>query len=116
MKAGLLRFRATLQRPLTQIENEIGEVVLSNDRWEDVQDAWISIRPLTSGEILRARSIGLDTTHAVGMRYVDELTNDWRIKYATTNGTVFFNIKGMKDPDMLRSEWQLECVVSSEQN
>lgn len=113
MKAGTLRFRVTLERPITTIQNELGETVLSDDKFEAVEDVWASIRPLTSAEILRARSVGLDTTHAVGMRYFADLTSEWRIRRDTVDGTTFFHIKGQKDPEMLKREWNLECVVST---
>jgi SPP1 family predicted phage head-tail adaptor len=111
---GKLRFRVTLQRPITTIENELGETVLTEaNGFEDVQDVWVSIRPLTSAENLRARSVGLDSTHAVELWYFAGLTSAWRLRQDTVDGTNYYNIRSQLDPDMLKREWNLECVVST---
>jgi SPP1 family predicted phage head-tail adaptor len=111
---GQMRFRVTLERPITTIQNELGETVLSDaNGFEAVQDVWAAIRPLTSAENLRARSVGLDTTHMIELWYFAGLDSTWRLRRDTVDGTTYFNIKGQKDPDLLKREWNLECVVSA---
>ena len=115
MDIGEMRFRLTLEKPASPaVVNELGETLLSVEGdWTTVGQVWAGLRPLTSAEVIRARSAQLDTTHAVSIRYYPGLTSGWRLrKDDAIEGAVFYAIKGVTNPDTLKIEHKLDCVVT----
>jgi len=64
-----------------------------------------AIWPVSAKEAIKAGQISMVQTMRVRVRYRSGLESDWRIK----NGTKYYNITGIVDPDMSNRWLDLMC-------
>lgn len=108
VEAGKLNQRWTLEEPVSTT-NELGEVVQS---WQPVAEVWANIRPLRTADVIRARAAQLETTHAVTIRYRDDINGTWRLTRTKSDGSQrTLNIVGQPiDVDERHEALEMQCV------
>lgn len=76
MRAGLLRYRVTLQSP-TETPSEIaGREV----EWDDEVTVWAAVDAVSGREYFSAREVNAEITHKVTLRY-RAVEPSWRVKH-----------------------------------
>src|SRR5687768_1853806 len=108
MKAGELRFRVTVERPILQ-DNSFGESAVS---YESVAEVWAGIKPMLATEKFRAGKAQHEVTHEIRMRYAPYVHPACRLRYedAAAGLTRYFNIHSMLDVNERHSELEMLCV------
>lgn len=93
MKAGQLRHRVTLQRPVKIQKPETGSVTNS---WESVADLWAGVAPASAREFVAAMAVQSEITTRITIRYREDVTPKHRILFRDK----IYNIEGvLPDPD-----------------
>lgn len=93
MRAGTLRHRVRIERPILAQDPNTGEVVPD---WELVATVWASVEPLSAREFIAAQATQSEITARVVMRYRNGITPDMRLVHRGQS----YNIHGvLPDPD-----------------
>lgn len=79
MRAGELRHRVTIQKPVEAKDPETGENVIN---WETHQVAWAKVEAVSGKEDYGADRRVAEGTHLVTTRYVSGVTAKMRVKLA----------------------------------
>jgi SPP1 family predicted phage head-tail adaptor len=96
IEAGLLTRRVTFQKKRTTLD-AYGHPTTG---WDDVVTVWARVRPISTGERLRASEVGASISHDVTVRWNPLIAAAievaaWRIKY----GARLFNLHAPRDVD-----------------
>lgn len=102
MRAGLLRTRLTLQKPVRTADGQGGFTL----DWQDVDTVWARVTPLSGREQMLAEQLSTGLTHQVSMRYYSGVLPTWR---GVTDDGAILNIRSVSNPDSKRREHQLYC-------
>jgi len=93
MRAGRLKHRISLEKPVKKQDPDSGEIV---DSWQKVADLWAEIAPASVREFVAAQATQSEVTGRIVIRYRPDITNKFRI---THKGRIY-NIHGvLSDPD-----------------
>lgn len=103
MKAGPLRHRILIQRPVKKQDPNTGAII---DLWENVQTRWAEVVALSARDFIAAKSFQSEVTTRIKIRYCDWITSGYRVLF---RGKVF-NIEGvLPDPDSGLEYLTLPC-------
>lgn len=110
LDAGLLNRRVTFQRKRAALD-AYGHPTTG---WDDVVTVWARVRPISTGERLRASEVGGSITHEVTTRWHPQIdpaldVAAWRIKY----GARLFNIQAPRDVDEGHRMLMFTCTEGS---
>jgi len=83
MQGGKLRHRLTLQAPVVTQASDGGQVVT----WQDVEQVWAQIEPLSMREMVLAQQVQSRVTHKIRLRYQATLPPTYQL--VSTSGRVF---------------------------
>ncbi|MCK2042562.1 phage head closure protein [Chromohalobacter sp. TMW 2.2308] len=82
MRAGRLRHRVTLQRPVDGAKDQYNQ---PTESFEQVATVWASVEPLRGREFFEAQQVNSEITTRIRCRYRRDLAgvevNEWRIEY-----------------------------------
>ncbi|MEQ7870744.1 phage head closure protein [Chromohalobacter salexigens] len=82
MRAGRLRQRVTLMRPVEGAKDQYGQ---PTSTFEAVDTVWASVEPIRGREFFAAQQVNSETTTRIRIRYRREYAgvdvNEWRIEY-----------------------------------
>lgn len=93
LRAGDLRHRITIQRPIYVQDPATGGMVRG---WDDVATVWGRVAPLSVREFVAAQAIASEVTARITIRYRPDVTAKCRILY---RGKIY-NIRGvLSDPE-----------------
>lgn len=79
MKAGRLRHRVTIQKPV-ETQNTYGEAEV---RWQDVATVWASVEPLRGREYLAAKQMVSEVEVRVVIRYMAGITAKMKVVHGS---------------------------------
>lgn len=79
MRAGSLNKRVFIQKRVVT-RDAYGAAL---ETWNDWQQRWVSIEPVSGGETLVANATEGRVTHLVTLRYTDDLEPKMRFRYGT---------------------------------
>ena len=80
MRAGRLRHRVTIQRPVN-MQSEYGSK--TGYAWEDLATVWASVEPLRGREFLDAEAEGAEVTTRIVIRYRENVGPACRVVWGT---------------------------------
>ena len=103
MRAGNLRHRVVIQRPVEE-RNDLGEVV--HRSWAEVATVWSDVHPLDGRERWLEASVRPELTHAVRLRYRGDVTSECRLLH---DGRVL-RIDSVVNIEERNRELRLRCV------
>lgn len=106
MRAGRLRYRVYLQRPV-ETRNAYGEAVPT---WYTYHECWASVVPVNASESKQGRQVYEGATHEIRLRWQDTepmLTSKHRL--LSYDGTRTWYIVGMMNRDERNREWVLSA-------
>ncbi len=102
MRAGTLRHKVTLQKPV-DTQNTYGE---PESRWQTVSsNIWASVSPLRGREYLTAQQLASEIESRIVMRYRLDVTAKMKI----LKGTDEYLIESIINPDERNRELELMC-------
>jgi SPP1 family predicted phage head-tail adaptor len=101
MRAGLMRQRITMERP---IETQAAEGSIRRT-WETFTTAWASIEPLAGREYFAAAREQADVSHRIRMRYAEGVTHKMRVLF----GSRIFQIESVINVGERNRELILMC-------
>lgn len=102
MRAGLLRHRVMLQRPVQDLDPQGNPVTV----WEDVGEVWAAVEPLRGREQIEAQQAFGEVTTRVRIRYRPDVRKSWRIVW---EGRVL-EVRSPVDVRGMHVEWELLCA------
>jgi len=105
MRAGRLRHKVTIQRPV-----QTGGTWAAAKIWETFKTAWASIEPLRARETEQAERFSSEVTGTILIRRLRGVDASMRVSW---EGRIF-RIVGMIDPDYRHRELQLYVVEGSD--
>ncbi len=85
MRAGLLKYRVTIQSRLQEQDPKYGGQV---NAWDDVATVWAGITPLRGRELFAAQAIHSKAEVKILIRYRGDLSHDMRVKH----GDIIYDI------------------------
>jgi SPP1 family predicted phage head-tail adaptor len=94
-----MRHRVTLQQPSRTLDAGGGGAIT----WSDVEQIWAEVKPVSSGERMRAMAIANPVTHRISLRYRADILPSWRCVYDGRN----FAIRSLVDPTEKKMEMTL---------
>ena len=77
---GDMKRRITLQCPSKTDDEGGGRRVV----YISVADVWASIEPISSREYFFAQQARAEVTHKIHIRYREDVKNNWRVRYGTS--------------------------------
>lgn len=104
LKAGDLRHRVTIQRPVTTQNTSTGALTFG---WAEVKTVWASIQPLSTRELLAAQASQSKVSGRIVIRALSGIDSTMRILH----GGKVYNIEGVL-PDKDSGLEYLTLVVS----
>lgn len=109
---GEFRDRITVWEPIFSTDTVTGAPLLSQH--DNQGSVWAKITPLTSREQLRAKSVQLDTTHAIRVRYASATGFDagMKVVWSDPRGTHVAEITGITEP-VRRTELELAVTETT---
>lgn len=82
MRAGLLKDRITVQRPV-EARSGSGEITTT---WEDWRTVWADVRPLNGRKLIAADAVQSNLTHEIRLRYQHGFRTNQRVKFEAEPG------------------------------
>ena len=79
MRAGLLRKKVKLQKPIRAADIYGG----ATETWTTVADVWIGIEPMTDQERFFSQQLRPEGIHKVMARYRSDIQQSWRFLYGS---------------------------------
>lgn len=104
MRAGELRHRISVQRPITS-RNEIGEEVVA---WETAAVVWAALVPISGRELLQSNQPLGEITTRVRVRWENAIA-DINPKWRLLHGPTIYNVKSAFPKEMRRREIEIMC-------
>lgn len=109
MKAGSLRHRITIQKPVSGQNPDTGATTTT---WEEVAQVWASVEPLSVREFIAAKAGQSEVTARIVMRYRSGIDATMRILF---RGQIY-NIEGvLPDPKSGREYLTLPVSMGVDQ-
>lgn len=84
MRAGTLRYRVSLQRPVV-LKNDVGEVIV--DSWSEIAKVWAAIEPIKGSEYLTSSEFRSQVLTRIRIRWRADV--DATVRVVTDDGTVY---------------------------
>ena len=104
MRAGRLRKRAMIQKPVAAAADALNEKTFT---WTDEEKIWVGILPQSGREFYRAQQVNTQITHLVSARYRTGLDATKRL---VLEGSRVLDIAGVVNVDERGRELILTCV------
>lgn len=105
--AGELRHRVTLQKLGTRVDDGMGGGAIP---FEDVDEVYASIEPLTGRERLLTGQLETDLTHRIRTRFYAGVKPHWRIYHDDpVSGIHIYDIESIADVGSRHRELELMC-------
>lgn len=90
LKAGKLRHRVVIQRPVETQNSTTGATTVT---WQDVATVWAAIEPLSAREFIAAQAENSKVSTRITVRYRADLTHEMRLYHAAKDK--IYNIEGV---------------------
>lgn len=84
MRAGTIRSRISLQRPV-RIKDDTGEMIV--DQWSEFAKVWAAVEPITGREYMAASEFRASTTTRIRIRWRPDVDASMRV--VADDGTVY---------------------------
>lgn len=102
MRAGVLRQRVTIQKPVVIGRDSFGAEILG---WEKVATLWADVQPLSGREYFDAQQMNNEVTTLIRIRYYPGITPQMQVVW--NNHT--YNIQAVLDQAERKREVHLMC-------
>jgi SPP1 family predicted phage head-tail adaptor len=106
MRAGTLRNRVILQRP---IEIRGADYADSQRTWQDVATVSAAVEPLSAREFFQNLEVQGELSARIRIRYMAGVSAKWRVLF----GSRIFEIQGVINPGEMNVELELLCAESA---
>lgn len=90
LKAGILRHRLVLQRPIESQDTDTGAIIVN---WLDIATIWAAIIPLSAREFIAAQAEDSKVNTRITIRYRNDVTAKMRLYHASKD--MYYNIEGV---------------------
>jgi SPP1 family predicted phage head-tail adaptor len=102
MRAGTLRNRVSLQRPVV-VKNDMGEVIV--DDWSEIAKVWAAIEPVKGSEYFTASEFRSHVITRIRIRWRPDVDGTVRV----VNGDTVYTIDALLSVRGLTRELHLMC-------